>query len=73
MIVISSNGKLAIDSTGTLFERHKKYILARHNTDISKESIVLTEYRSEVQAQLAFDFLLMAFKNEKPTYRLMRP
>ena len=72
MIVISSNGKIAIDSTGMLFEIYEKYIVTRHSTDLSKGSIVLTEYRSEEQAQLAFDFLLTAFKNEKPTYRLMK-
>jgi len=31
-----------------------------------------SRYSAEEQAQLAFDFLLMAFKNEKPTYRLMK-
>ncbi len=50
MIVISSNGKIAIDSTGMLFEIYEKYVLARHSTDLSKESIVLTEYPSEEQA-----------------------
>lgn len=72
MIIISSDGKTAIDSTNKMFRIRGNYVLVSNITNPNGEAILLAEYPTQEQAQLAFDFLLMAFKNQKPTYRLMK-